>query len=51
MTSTMNIGLTYYQERQWLSAIKHYGIGIMDRSLLSRDQKDALIKEAQNSRS
>ncbi len=38
-----NIGLTYYQECQWLSAIKLHGTSIMDKSLLSRTQKDTLI--------
>jgi len=39
----LNIGLSYYQECQWLSAIKHYGITIMDKSLLSLEQKAVLI--------
>ena len=42
----LNIGLTRYQELQWLSAIKIYGVGIMDKSLLSQEQKEALKKEA-----
>jgi hypothetical protein len=41
-----DIGLTYYQECQWISAIKNYGEVIMEKSLLSRDQKDVLIEEA-----
>lgn len=44
----LEIGLNEYQEAQWLSAIKKYGAGIMDRSLLSRYQKDALIKATSN---
>lgn len=40
----LNIGLTAYQELQWLSAIKLYGKGIMDKSLLTKAQKDALLK-------
>ena len=43
----LNIGLSYYQECQWLSAIKHYGITIMDKSLLSPEQKQLLISEAE----
>lgn len=39
----LNIGLTYYQECQWLSSIKKYGTAILDKSLLSRTQKDTLI--------
>jgi len=38
----LNIGLSYYQEAEWLSAIKHYGKSIMDKSLLSKEQKEAL---------
>jgi hypothetical protein len=40
----LNIGLTYYQELEWLSAIKKYGESIMQKSLLSVEQKSALIK-------
>jgi hypothetical protein len=42
----LNIGLSYYQECQWLSAIKHYGAKIMDKSLLSSGQKAALLAAA-----
>ncbi len=39
----LNIGLTRYQELQWLSAIKRYGNSILDKSLLSQEQKTALL--------
>lgn len=39
----LNIGLSYYQERQWMSAIKQYGQSILEKSLLSKEQKDILI--------
>lgn len=42
----LNIGLTYYQETQWIAAIKRYGISIMNKSLLSNDQKETLEREA-----
>ena len=42
----LNIGLAYYQELQWLSAIKLYGKSITDNSLLTTQQKEALVKEA-----
>jgi hypothetical protein len=41
----LNIGLSYYQERQWIEAIKQYGKGIMEKSLLSIAQKEILLKE------
>ena len=43
---TLNIGLSYYQEMQWLSAICKYGDKIMGKSLLSIEQKEALLKLA-----
>ena len=42
---TLNIGLTYYQEEQWINAIKKYGRAIMDKSLLSQQQKAILASE------
>ena len=42
----LNIGLTYYQEEQWLSAIKKYSVSIMDKSLLSIEQKQILTAQA-----
>jgi hypothetical protein len=42
----LNIGLSYYQEREWITAINHYGQVIMDKSLLSQSQKTALLKQA-----
>lgn len=45
MENKLNIGLTYYQEEQWLSAIKKYGKEIMDKSLLSHEQKAILSSE------
>jgi hypothetical protein len=41
------IGLTYYQEREWINAIKKHGPGIMDKSLLSPGQKDRLLGAAE----
>ena len=41
-TGQFNIGLSYYQERQWISAIKRYGNSILDKSLLSKEQKRVL---------
>jgi hypothetical protein len=41
-----DIGLLEYQENAWLSAIKEYGIDIMNKSLLSNSQKQALINIA-----
>ena len=41
----LNIGLNYYQEEQWISAIKKHGKGIMDKSLLSHEQKSILASE------
>jgi HKD family nuclease len=41
---TLNIGLDYHQERQWICSIKQYGIAILNKSLLSQSQKDILIK-------
>lgn len=38
----MKTGLTDYQEMQWIAAIKKYGKTIMDKSLLSCDQKELL---------
>jgi hypothetical protein len=35
-------GLSYYQERQWVAAINKYGTSILDKSLLSQNQKDIL---------
>ena len=40
-------GLGLYKNEQWLSAIKHYGVTIMDKSLLSPEQKQLLISEAE----
>jgi len=45
-TGELNTGLSYYQERQWVSAINHYGESILNKSLLSNDQKIELIKQA-----
>ena len=45
-TGKLDIGLSYYQEEQWISAIKHYGREIMDRSLLSFEQKSYLSAES-----
>lgn len=42
----LNIGLTYYQECQWLVAIKRHGTDIMSKSLLSLSQKAILAQEA-----
>ncbi len=42
----LKIGLSYYQERQWISAIKKYGKSIMDKSLLSNEQKHTLISNS-----
>jgi hypothetical protein len=42
----LDIGLSYYQEESFLSAIKLYSPSVMDRSLLSIGQKDELIKES-----
>jgi len=42
----LDIGLDYYQEEQWLSALRLYGTTIMDKSLLSAGQKEELIKES-----
>ncbi len=39
----LNIGLTRHQELQWLSAIKLYGKSILDKSLLSQEQKTILL--------
>ena len=44
----LNIGLTYYQETQWISAIIKYGTSIMNKSLLTIAQKDTLVAAAQN---
>ena len=38
MESRLGIGLSYYQEEQWLSAIKKHGVGILGKSLLSYEQ-------------
>ena len=42
----LNIGLNYYQEQQWIQAIRRYGKSILDKSLLSIDQKTMLEKYA-----
>ena len=42
----LDIGLDYYQEEQWLSALRLYSTTIMDKSLLSAGQKEELIKES-----
>lgn len=42
---TLNIGLSYYQEEQWIVAIKKHGKAIMNKSLLSHDQKAILASE------
>ena len=42
---TLNCGLSYYQEEQWLSALKRHGYNIMDKSLLSTEQKEILFNE------
>jgi hypothetical protein len=47
-TGRLNIGLSFYQECQWLSAIKEYGSVIMNRSLLSIDQKTVLLKASRS---
>ena len=39
----LGIGLTYFQECQWIEHIRKYGICILNKSLLTKDQKDALI--------
>ena len=41
----LNIGLSYYQEEQWISAIKKHGKVIMNNSLLSQEQKAILASE------
>lgn len=46
MEPKLNIGLSRYQELQWLSAVKIYGARIMDKSLLSPEQKARIIREA-----
>ena len=43
---TLGIGLNYYQEQQWINAIRRHGRAIMDKSLLSIDQKTMLNKYA-----
>jgi hypothetical protein len=43
-------GLSYYQDEQWLSAIKKYGENIMNKSLLSTEQKLRLALVAENRR-
>jgi len=40
-------GLGLYKNEQWLSAIKLYGVKIMDKSLLSPEQKELLINEVE----
>jgi hypothetical protein len=42
----LNIGLTYFQECQWIDHIRQYGISILNKSLLTKDQKNALINAA-----
>ena len=42
-----NIGLSYYQEREWISSIRKYGWSITEKSLLSNAQKAKLISEAE----
>jgi hypothetical protein len=46
--ATSKTGLTKYQELCWLSAIKHYGATIMDKSLLSAEQKNMLLEMVNN---
>lgn len=46
MKDKLGIGLSYYQEEQWLSAIKRQGKEIMTKSLLSHEQKAILSSEA-----
>ena len=41
-------GLSYYQERQWVAAINKYGASILDKSLLSQEQKSILKDIAYN---
>ena len=43
-------GLSYYEDEQWLSAIKKYGENIMNKSLLSTEQKLRLALIAENRR-
>ena len=43
---TLNCGLSYYQEAQWISAIRKHGESIMDKSLLSNEQRAILIRAA-----
>jgi hypothetical protein len=40
----LNIGLPLYAEDLWIKSIKEYGIVLMNKSLLSRDQKQVLIE-------
>ena len=35
-------GLTRYQELCWVAAVKNYGQGIMNKSLLSLEQKQII---------
>jgi hypothetical protein len=42
----LGIGLTYFQECQWLGHIRQYGISILNKSLLTTTQKEALINAA-----
>lgn len=37
-------GLTRYQELCWVAAVKMYGNGMMNKSLLSQDQKNIIIE-------
>ena len=43
----LNIGLSYYEERQWIPAIKRHGSSIMNKSLLSKKQKEVLDQASQ----
>ena len=45
MEANLDIGLSYYQEEQWIVAIQKYGRSIMDKSLLSHWQKAILASE------
>ncbi|KKL77996.1 hypothetical protein LCGC14_2029200 [marine sediment metagenome] len=44
-TGTLDIGLSYFQEEQWIAAISKYGKPIMGKSLLSQQQKAILASE------
>jgi hypothetical protein len=40
----METGLSKFQENQWVLSIRQYGIKIMEKSLLSLEQKRMLIE-------